>query len=182
MVMVVPPGAPNAKNGFPSFDRIVGHIAVKRALPGARLPTRPGLGSNTIMQLLYMKPSPSVITPELDPSECVTLTTLPAASATTRCVVSLLSSAPEFSLLISAFSPARIFAANSAARALLASRSCGTSMKFGSPINWSLSIVAYFMASATVAIYCAELCPMADKSKCSRIFSISKIIRPPPGN
>jgi hypothetical protein len=42
---------------------MVGHIAEKRALPGAMLPARPGRGSNTAMQPLYMKPSPSVMTP-----------------------------------------------------------------------------------------------------------------------
>ena len=84
MVIVVPPGAPSASMATPSFNKIVGHIAVKRALPGAREPICPGRGSNTIMQLLYINPRPSVTTPELEPSECVTLTMFPSVSATTR--------------------------------------------------------------------------------------------------
>ena len=41
--------------------------------------------------------------------------------------------------------------------------------------------VAIFIASATTRIYSGLLCPSARKSKCSRIFSISINITPPPG-
>ena len=55
-------------------------MALKRLLPGASEPARPGRGSKTPMQPLYMKPSPSVITPEGMPSECVMVTALPSRS------------------------------------------------------------------------------------------------------
>ena len=59
------------------------------------LPARPGRGSNTPMQPLYMKPSPSVITPDGMPSEWVMVTQLPSASTTETCVVSLAAARPR---------------------------------------------------------------------------------------
>ena len=77
IVIVVPPGAPTSRIGSSPLKTIVGDIAEKRALPGASDPGFPGLGSKTIMQLLYMKPSPSVMQPADEPSEWVMLTQLP---------------------------------------------------------------------------------------------------------
>ncbi len=48
---------------------MVGQIELKRLLPGVIDPVRPGRGSNTPMQLLYMNPIPSVMTPDATPSE-----------------------------------------------------------------------------------------------------------------
>src|SRR5262245_56375984 len=87
MAIWVPPGAPMIKNGLPSLNKIEGHIEEKRALPGASEPVRPGRGSNTPMQLLYMKPNPSVTTPEALPSEWVMETQLPRLSITEMWVV-----------------------------------------------------------------------------------------------
>ena len=82
IVIVVPPGEPTMKNGLSPLKTMVGDIAENLALPGASEPARPGRGSKTIMQLLYMNPRPSVTTPELEPSEWVNDTQAPLASAT----------------------------------------------------------------------------------------------------
>ncbi len=65
----VAPGAPMTRCGRSASHTIDGTTELNRALPGARLPARPGRGSNTPMQPLYMKPRPGVITPEGMPSE-----------------------------------------------------------------------------------------------------------------
>ena len=62
-----------------------------------------------------------------------------------------------------------------------ASSATGVSKKRGSPMRVSLSTVAIFIASETVATYSGELWPIAARSKFSRMFSISRIITPPPG-
>ena len=66
-----PPGAPMTSIGAGQVSRfapggrtIVGDIDVKRRFPGARLPARPGRGSNTAIQPLNMNPRESVMTPE----------------------------------------------------------------------------------------------------------------------
>ena len=61
-----------------------------------------------------MKPSPAVTTPDGMPSEWVIVTQLPSASMTETCVVSL-TGAPALKRGTSAFFPARISAAISAA-------------------------------------------------------------------
>ena len=132
------------------------------------------------MQPLYMKPSPGVITPEGMPSEWVMVTQLPSASTTETWVVSL-TGAPALKRGTSAFRPARISAAISAAYGLPVSRSTGTSTNRGSPTWRSLSIVARFMASATSRTYSAELWSSEASGKRSRMFSISSSITPPPG-
>ena len=75
-------------------------------------PVRPGRGSNTAMQPLYMKPCPSVTTPDGVPSEWVSDTTLPRASMQEMCVVSV-ASAPSRGTVKR--SPARMADAISAA-------------------------------------------------------------------
>ena len=57
----------------------------------------------------------------------------------------------------------------------------GVAKKRGSPIRVSLSTVAIFIASETVAMYSGESWPIAARSKFSRMFSISRTITPPPG-
>src|SRR5215217_4655838 len=89
MAICVPPGAPSTISGWSSLNTMVGHEDVKRDLPGAMLPARPGRGSKTPIQPLYMKPSPRVTTPEGMASECVRDTQLPSPSTTDTCVVSL---------------------------------------------------------------------------------------------
>ena len=68
VMMREPPGEPSTRKGLSSLNRIDGAIEEKRDFPGAREPGRPGRGSNTAMAPLYMKPSPSVITPDGMPS------------------------------------------------------------------------------------------------------------------
>src|SRR2546426_565808 len=58
MAICVAPGAPMIRCGWSPLNRIDGTTEEKRALPGAIDPARPGRGSNTPMQPLYMKPSP----------------------------------------------------------------------------------------------------------------------------
>src|SRR4029453_8220691 len=57
----------------------------------------------------------------------------------------------------------------------------GTSTNLGSPTWRSLSIVARFMASATIRMYSEPLCSSLPRSKCSRMFSVSSRRMPPPG-
>ena len=73
-------------------------------MPGAIEPARPGRGSNTPMQPLYMKPRPGVITPDGMPSEWVMVKQLPSLSRTEMCVVSL-DGAPELKRGTVAFTP-----------------------------------------------------------------------------
>ena len=80
MAIWVAPGAPMTMCGRSPSNTMDGTTELKRALPGARLPARPGRGSNTPMQPLYMKPSPAVTTPDGMPSEWVMVTQLPSAS------------------------------------------------------------------------------------------------------
>ena len=65
----VAPGAPITNTGLSLLKTIEGQIEENLALPGANDPVRPGLGSNTSMQPLYMNPRPLVITPDGIPSE-----------------------------------------------------------------------------------------------------------------
>ena len=132
------------------------------------------------MQPLYMKPSPSVITPEGMPSEWVMVTQPPSASTTDTWVVSG-RGAPALKRGTWAFLPARISSARPAAYSLPMSRSTGTSTKRGSPTCRSLSMVAHFIASATIRMYSGELCSSSASGKRSRTFSISSSITPPPG-
>src|SRR3954471_3660755 len=73
-VMYVPPGAPTTKNGSSFLNTIVGAIDDARALPGAIEPDLPGRGSKAPIAPLYMKPRPSVTTPDGVPSVCVSET------------------------------------------------------------------------------------------------------------
>src|SRR3546814_9643246 len=66
---------------------MVGASADWRRLPAAMDSGCPGRGSNPLMAPLYMKPRPPVMTPEGVPSEWVTDTAIPCASATARWVV-----------------------------------------------------------------------------------------------
>ena len=52
IAICVAPGAPITRYGLPSRKTIDGTTEVKRALPGAIDPVRPGRGSNTPMQPL----------------------------------------------------------------------------------------------------------------------------------
>src|SRR5499433_1449190 len=174
-------GAPITMCGRSPSNTMDGTTELKRALPGARLPARPGRGSNTPMQPLYMKPRPSVTTPEGIPSECVMVTQLPSPSNTDTCVVSLLGEPPALKRGTSTFFPTRISSASLTAYALLVSSPTGTSTKRGSPTWRSLSTVARFIASATTRMYSAELCSSLPRAKRSRMFSISMSITPPPG-
>src|SRR5215470_5216977 len=115
MAIWVAPGAPITMCGRSPSYTMDGTTELKRALPGARLPARPGRGSNTPMQPLYMKPRPSVITPEGIPSECVMATQLPSPSITDTCVVSRLGEPPALKRCTSAFLPSRISSASPAA-------------------------------------------------------------------
>ena len=90
---------------------MVGQIELNRLLPGARLSARPGRGSNTPMQPLYMKPRPGVITPDGMPSEWVIETALPSPSITEMWVV-LADSPPAPKRATCAFSPRSIAAAS----------------------------------------------------------------------
>src|SRR6185312_4409738 len=76
--------------GLSPSKTMEGQIEENLAFPGANDPARPGLGSNTPMQPLYMNPSPFVTTPDGMPSECVMEAQLPSASRIDTCVVSLL--------------------------------------------------------------------------------------------
>ena len=87
--------------------------SLNRALPGAREPARPGRGSNTPMQPLYMKPRPFVTTPEGMPSEWVIETQFPSRSTIETCVVSLLGS-PALKRGTSTFRPDLMSRASSA--------------------------------------------------------------------
>ncbi|GIS62228.1 MAG: hypothetical protein CM1200mP2_44530 [Planctomycetaceae bacterium] len=80
-------GGPHTRTGRPSFSTRVGVIPVLRPLPGAMLLGRPGTGSKLTIELLYMNPRPSGITPELVPREWVNDTQFPDASTTLTCVV-----------------------------------------------------------------------------------------------
>src|SRR6476646_6079892 len=100
-------GAPMIRCVLPSLKMIEGTIELKRAVPGAIEPARPGRGSNTPMQPLYMKPRPDVITPDGMPSEWVIEKQLPSLSRTEMCVVSL-ETAPELKRGTSAFTPRMI--------------------------------------------------------------------------
>jgi hypothetical protein len=91
MAMYVPPGAPIARKGLSSLNTMEGARDEKRDLPGAREPARPGRGSKTAIAPLYMKPSPSVTTPEGVPSVCVMVAMTPFSSTATTWVVSALS-------------------------------------------------------------------------------------------
>src|SRR5215469_12737264 len=86
----VAPGAPITKTGLPTSKTMDGQIEENLALPGANDPARPGLGSNTPMQPLYMNPRPLVTTPDGIPSEWVMETQFPSLSRIDTCVVSLL--------------------------------------------------------------------------------------------
>ena len=110
MAIWVAPGAPMIRCGLPSLKRMDGTTELKRALPGAIEPARPGRGSNTPMQPLYMKPRPGVMTPEGIPSEWVMVKQLPSLSRTEMCVVSF-DTAPELKRVTLAFSPRAISAA-----------------------------------------------------------------------
>ena len=66
---------------------MLGAIELNRPFPGAIEPARPGRGSNTAIVPLYMKPSPSVMTPDGMPSVCVMVNALPSSSTTAICVV-----------------------------------------------------------------------------------------------
>ena len=88
-------------------------MALKRLFPGAIEPARPGRGSNTVMAPLYMKPSPSVITPEGMPRVCVMVTALPSRSIAATWVVSFGSARPTRSMRMRV--PARMPAATSLA-------------------------------------------------------------------
>src|SRR5471032_2625936 len=96
--------------GFSSLKMIDGTTELKRALPGANEPARPGRGSNTPMQPLYMKPKPGEITPEGMPSEWVMVKQLPSLSSTEICVVSF-ETLPELKRVTEAFTPRRISSA-----------------------------------------------------------------------
>src|SRR5713226_8786309 len=104
MAICVAPGAPMMRCGLPSLKMIEGTTELKRALPGAIDPARPGRGSNTPMQPLYMKPRPGVTTPDGMPSEWVIEKQLPSLSSTEMCVVSL-ETAPELKRGTWAFTP-----------------------------------------------------------------------------
>ena len=72
MAIWVAPGAPMTRCGRSSSKTMDGHHRAEARLAGRdRLPARPGRGSKTPMQPLYMKPSPAVTTPEGMPSEWV---------------------------------------------------------------------------------------------------------------
>ena len=86
--MAVPPGAPTTMKGFSSRKTMVGLWEEVRLLPGAMECGRPGRGSKPLIKPLYMKPSPSVMTPEGVFSVCVSETALPSASTTLTWVVS----------------------------------------------------------------------------------------------
>src|SRR6185437_13460413 len=152
MAIWVAPGAPITSTGCSFSKTMDGQIEENRALPGASDPARPGLGSNTPMQPLYMKPKPLVMTPEGMPSEWVMETQFPSASRTDTWVVSLLGR-PALNRATSTFSPRLMAPATSAQYGFEISRSVGTSTKEGSPMNRSLSRVAAFMASATTRTY-----------------------------
>src|SRR5207249_7649284 len=109
----VAPGAPSTSTGRPPHETIVGVIPVVRPLCGAMLFGPPGTGSKLIIELLNMNPSPGEITPEDDPSECVSETQLPARSTTATCVVSFDSIGPRATLI---GWPESISARNSAIR------------------------------------------------------------------
>src|SRR6516165_12670589 len=100
----VAPGAPITNTGSSLPKTIEGQIEENLALPGANDPARPGLGSKTPMQPLYINPRPLVITPEGMPSEWVMETQFPSASRIDTCVVSLLGR-PALNRATSAFSP-----------------------------------------------------------------------------
>ena len=110
MAICVAPGAPMTRCGLPSLKTIDGTTDEKRALPGAIEPARPGRGSNTPMQPLYMKPRPGVITPEGMPSEWVMVKQLPSLSITEMCVVSF-ETLPVLKRVTEAFTPRRISSA-----------------------------------------------------------------------
>src|SRR5215472_2919913 len=109
----VAPGAPITNTGLSLWKAMDGQIEENLALPGASDPARPGLGSNTPMQPLYMNPRPLVMTPEGMPSEWVMETQFPSPSQIDTCVVSLLGR-PALNRATSAFSPRLIESAISA--------------------------------------------------------------------
>ena len=121
-----------------------------RALPGASEPDRPGRGSNAPIAPLYMKPRPSVTTPDGVPSVSVSETHIPLRSTTHTCVVSAASRAASRGTPV--FSPRPMRAAIAAACDFDNSRSAGTSTKRGSPRFWSRSTAPIFIASATIAM------------------------------
>src|SRR6185312_8623846 len=96
--------------GLPSLKMMEGTTELKRALPGAIEPARPGRGSNTPMQPLYMKPRPGVATPDGMPSEWVIEKQLPSLSRTEMWVVSF-DTAPELKRGTVAFTPRMISSA-----------------------------------------------------------------------
>src|SRR3546814_11325695 len=63
----VAPGAPTTMDNAESLNKKLGHIELNRDFPGAIDAALPGLGSNAAMQPLYIKPRPSVLTPDVLP-------------------------------------------------------------------------------------------------------------------
>src|SRR5215475_13729143 len=137
IAICVAPGAPITNTGLSFSKTIEGQIEENLALPGANDPARPGLGSKTPMQPLYINPRPLVITPEGMPSEWVMETQFPSASRIDTCVVSSRHAGvePGDVSFLAALDRVRDFSA-------IILRSVGTSTKDGSPMNMSLSRVA----------------------------------------
>ena len=111
---------------------MVGEIAVNLALPGAKEPGRPGLGSKTVIAPLYINPRPLVITPEGCPRVWVMVTQFPSKSAKTSCVVHLLSGLPWFTRSTKTLFPLLILAALPLAYSFDTNSFIGTSVNFGS--------------------------------------------------
>ena len=161
--------------------RWTGTTELKRALPGARLPARPGRGSKTPMQPLYMKPSPSVITPEGMPSEWVMVTQLPSASTTETCVVSLAGGAPvearHVGLLPGADLLGHLGRVGLSGEPVHRHLHEARDRPRGGPCRSSRAS----SPRRPRRTYSAVLWSSEASSKCSRMFSISSSITPPPG-
>src|SRR5258708_7276091 len=101
-----------------------------------------------------MNPSPGEITPDDDPSECVSDTQFPAWSTTVTWVVCR---EPGWMRVVSIGSPASITFRQCPARSAESIRSSGTLTKWGSP-KWRFrSANAAFIAIDTREIYLGEL-------------------------
>src|SRR5262245_41590944 len=121
-------------------------MPVVRPLRGAIELWWPGSGLKLTIELLYMKPSPGVITPDDEPSEWVRATQAPSRSITLTWVVS---GAAVGVSLTTIGAPAPIWARQCAARSLLVIQVRGTSLNAGSPRCGLRSANAAFIAMAT---------------------------------
>src|SRR6476661_8698212 len=121
-------------------------MPVVRPLRGAIELRWPGSGLKLTIELLYIKPSPGVITPDDMPSECVSATQVPLRSTTLTWVVS---GAVVGVSLTTIGAPASIVARQDAARSLLVIQASGTSPNAGSPRCGLRSANAAFIAIAT---------------------------------